>query len=168
MLLKKEFGISGEIHGSQKLFQQATTADLKAKMKVLQTLWTLPNSLLGIGVGFLGILTGGDVQVRFGCIEFHGGAVTWALKRMPVGAGALAMTLGHTILGQNQRALEIAREHEHVHVRQFERWGPLFIPAYLTASAWLWINRRDCYRENPFEIEAYQQVTFKPLSHRAD
>ena len=42
-----------------------------------------------------------------------------------------------------------------VHVRQCERWGPLFIPAYLVASAVLWCRGRDFYEENPFEREAY-------------
>jgi hypothetical protein len=75
---------------------------------------------------------------------------------MPTGSGALAMTLGHTILGQTPKSLDIARDHEHIHVRQYERWGPLFIPAYLICSGILWTRRKDPYRDNPFEIEAYK------------
>ena len=34
------------------------------------------------------------------------------------------------------------RAHERVHVRQCETWGPLFVPAYLTASLWaVWRGR---------------------------
>jgi hypothetical protein len=40
-------------------------------------------------------------------------------------------------------------------VRQYERWGPLFLPLYLGYSLVLWLQRRDPYLENPFEVEAY-------------
>lgn len=65
------------------------------------------------------------------------------------------MTLGHTIIGQDRVALDVARDHEQVHVRQYERWGPLFLPAYLGCSLILWLRRRDPYRDNPFERAAY-------------
>ena len=69
----------------------------------------------------------------------------------------MAMTLGHTILGQSQAALDVSRAHEHVHVKQYERLGPFFIPAYLAASVWAWIRRKDPYRDNIFEVEAYRK-----------
>ena len=79
------------------------------------------------------------------------------------------MTLGHTIVGQTENGLAVAREHEQVHVRQYERWGPLFIPAYLLCSFLLWIRNRDYYRENPFEIEAYNvSDPAQPLVGRDD
>ena len=118
-------------------------------------LWVFPNSLVGLTVGLLGVLTGGKANWKRGCLEFHGGLVTWALKRLG-GAGVLAMTLGHTIIGQTPQGLAIARDHEHVHVRQYQRWGPFFIPAYLSCSAWLWFQKKDIYRGNPFEVEAYR------------
>jgi hypothetical protein len=40
-------------------------------------------------------------------------------------------------------------------VKQYERWGPFFIPAYLGSSAWMWLRGRDAYRDNPFEAEAF-------------
>ena len=42
--------------------------------------------------------------------------------------------------------------------RQFERWGPLMGPAYLGASAWMWLSGRDAYRDNPFEVQAYREA----------
>jgi len=42
-----------------------------------------------------------------------------------------------------------------VHVRQYERWGPLFGPAYLGCSLVLWLMGKRAYRDNPFEVEAY-------------
>ena len=80
------------------------------------------------------------------------------LRRLPGGPLAMAMTLGHVVLGQTDAALDVAREHELVHVRQYERWGPLFVPAYLGASLVLWLAGRDAYRENPFERQAYDEV----------
>jgi hypothetical protein len=66
------------------------------------------------------------------------------------------MTLGHVVLGRTASALDVSREHELVHVRQYERWGPLFIPAYLLCSALIWFRGGDAYRDNPFEREAYR------------
>ncbi len=68
------------------------------------------------------------------------------------------MTLGHVIIGRDRDCLERCRRHEHVHVRQAERWGPLFIPAYLLASAWVAIRGGRAYEDNPFEREAYRQT----------
>ena len=39
-------------------------------------------------------------------------------------------------------------------MRQYERWGPLFIPLYLGASAWALASGREPYWDNPFEREA--------------
>lgn len=102
----------------------------------------------------VGLFSGGKVQMRRGCLEFYGGAVTWLLGRIPP-QGVTAMTLGHTIIGQEKTGLAIVRDHEHVHVRQYERWGPIFIPVYLGTSLYLMLRGRDCYRENPFEVEAF-------------
>ena len=60
-------------------------------------------------------------------------------------------------LGQSDVSLDISRDHEMVHVRQFERWGPFMGPAYLTSSLVLWIVGRRPYRDNPFEREAYDK-----------
>ena len=65
------------------------------------------------------------------------------------------MTLGHCVLGRTRADLVRSRRHELVHVAQYERWGPLFVPAYLLCSAWLWLRGRDPYLDNPFEVEAY-------------
>lgn len=122
-------------------------------IKIVAIIWTSPNSLIGLLVGLLGIVTGGKVQLKRGVLEFYGGAITHILRRLPI--NAIAMTLGHTIIGQTANGLNAARNHEHVHVRQYERWGPLFLPAYLLSSLYLWAVKRDPYRDNPFEIEAY-------------
>ena len=124
---------------------------------LVKRVWAAPYTLIGMAVGCAGLLTGGGAQVRRGVIEFHGGLVRWLLGRMPGIGGALAMTLGHTILGQTAAALDATRDHEHVHVRQFERWGPLMGPAYLGCSLWLLATGAERpYRDNPFEREAFE------------
>jgi len=65
------------------------------------------------------------------------------------------MTLGHVVLGRDELLLDLTRDHERVHVRQCERWGPLFIPAYLLASLWVKLRGGRPYEDNPFEREAY-------------
>lgn len=126
--------------------------------KLAAIIWTSPNTLLGLVVGLIGLCCGGKIQCVDGCLEFHDGLVKWLLQRGPLERGIMAMTLGHTILGQTAAALDISRAHEHVHVRQYERWGPFFLPAYLGCSCVLWLKRRPAYRDNPFEIEAYAKA----------
>jgi hypothetical protein len=66
----------------------------------------------------------------------------------------MAMTLGHVILGRTEAALDVCRRHELVHVRQYERWGPLLVPAYVGCFLFLRWQGKDGYLENPFEKEA--------------
>jgi hypothetical protein len=117
---------------------------------IVRYVWPGPYTLLGIAIG---LLLGGRFQFIDGVFEIHGPRIAAALNRMYI--PALAMTFGHVVFGQTKATLEATRDHEHVHVRQYERWGIGFVPAYLSASAYLYLRGRDAYRENPFEIEAY-------------
>jgi hypothetical protein len=65
------------------------------------------------------------------------------------------MTLGHVVLARTRYLQDRCRSHERVHVEQYERWGPLFLPAYLFFSLRAWFNGKDAYRDNPFEQDAY-------------
>src|SRR5207245_4041198 len=101
-------------------------------------------------------ISGGGYRVVDGILELHGGAVDIFLRRCTLlRGGASAMTLGHVVLGRDELTLNITREHERVHVRQAERWGPLFLPAYLGASVIQLLRGRRAYLDNPFEREAY-------------
>ena len=117
--------------------------------------WAGPCSALGLFCGTLALATGGRVQRVGRVIEFHGGILNWLLRRVPIAGGAAAMTLGHCVIARSVEDLDRCRRHELVHVGQYERWGPLFVPAYLACSAWQWVQSRDPYLDNPFEIEAY-------------
>jgi len=127
--------------------------------RVLRYLWAAPGTALGLLVVLIACLTGGSAEIVQGAVEVHGGFATWFLRRgLPLLGSAAAMTLGHVILGRDTDCLDATREHEHVHIRQYERWGPLFLPLYLSASLILWLRGGDPYLDNPFEQEAYRSA----------
>jgi hypothetical protein len=117
---------------------------------VLLYAWAAPTTLVGLLAGALTIGTGGRVQCREGALEFHGGFASWLARK----GNFSAMTLGHVIIGRDPWSLEFCREHEQAHVRQVERWGPAFIPAYLLASLLAWRQGRHYYWDNWFERDA--------------
>jgi hypothetical protein len=131
---------------------------MRVLLRVLALLWASPYTLFGLCVGLAGLLTGGHGRVRDRAIEFHGGAVKWFVAHLPGGRFTMAITFGHTVLGQTEAALDISHDHEMVHVRQYERWGPFMGPAYLLCSLVLWLARRRPYHDNPFERQAYRET----------
>jgi hypothetical protein len=118
--------------------------------RFLQYTWAAPTTLVGLLAGVLTLSSGGRAQVRRGALEFHGGFSRWFADRI----GFSAMTLGHVIIGRDTWCLELCRDHEQAHVRQVERWGPAFIPAYLLASVLAWRQGGHYYRDNWFERDA--------------
>jgi len=122
---------------------------------MLRVLWASPYTMLGLSIGGIGLCFGGRVRIRGRAIEFYDGGTKWFVQRLPHGQFTLALTLGHTILGQTDASLDISRKHEAVHVAQYERWGPFMLPAYFGSSIFMWLTGRRFYRENPFEREAY-------------
>jgi hypothetical protein len=126
-------------------------------MQLLLIFWALPWTSLGVFFGVVALVTGGKAQRVGRVLEFHGGWLPWVLNYVPIVGGAAAMTLGHVVIARSKKVLDHCRDHELVHVRQYERWGPLFVPAYLACSVWLMLNRQDPYLENPFEKEAYDE-----------
>jgi hypothetical protein len=118
--------------------------------------WALPTTCVGLVMVLPTLLSGGRMQFVSGVLELHGGFTSWCLRKLVrIPGGASAMTLGHVVLGRDPAALDRTRDHERVHVRQVERWGPLFLPAYLGCSLWLWLRKKNPYLDNPFEKEAY-------------
>ena len=118
-------------------------------------IWSSPNSLIGLLFAPTVFLGEGGVDVVDGVLELHGSFISWVLRYcVPMPGGAAAITFGHVVLGRDKRTLVVTRVHERVHVRQYERWGPAFIPAYLLAALWGLITRTGMYHGNRFEREA--------------
>ena len=120
--------------------------------RFLKYLWVSPNTLLGLLCAI-----GSKVRLVDGVIEIHGPLTRFVLNHTGLCRGAAAMTLGHVVIGQDQHALDYSRSHERIHVRQYETFGPFFIPLYFWCSFHAWRTGQDPYRANFFEVEAYDR-----------
>lgn len=105
--------------------------------------WAAPLSAAGL---LLGVLSAARPRVHEGALLFAGAG--GPAGRMLRWRGFTAATLGHVIVAAGEPSERLLR-HELVHVRQAERWGPLFAPLYLAGLL------RYGYRQNPFERAAY-------------
>jgi len=124
--------------------------------RIVVYLWTSPTSLPGCLLIVPTLCTGGRCRVVDGVLEVSGGFAAWALKHCTLlKGGATAMTLGHVVLARDLESHDLTRTHERVHVRQAERWGPFFLPAYGVASLVALLKGESAYRGNWFEKEAY-------------
>jgi hypothetical protein len=128
---------------------------MAAALTLLRYLWASPATLVGLALGVAPWLSGARVRWVDGVLELGGGRALHALQRVPFARRFGAITLGHVVLAVDARTLESSRVHERIHVAQYERWGVLFFPAYLGASAVQWLRGRDPYLDNPFERAAF-------------
>ncbi|RQO57206.1 hypothetical protein DBR47_15335 [Paucibacter sp. KBW04] len=124
-------------------------------LKMLKTLWAAPCSALGLLAALPLLLFAGAqlrrIEGRLEVALFQGETPrhsVWA--RMPFSA----LTLGHVILGCSEAELARLRRHEQAHVRQYERWGVLFLLAYPAASLLAALRGGHFYRDNCFEVQA--------------
>lgn len=114
------------------------------RLKVLHYLWAAPWSLLG---AILSLSFRRRAIVR-GVLLAEGAA--WPRR---LGWRYRAITFGHVVLSVDDLDRGTL-DHELAHVAQYERWGPLFVPAYLVASAAAALRGRHHYRDNRFEVAA--------------
>lgn len=105
--------------------------------------WAAPLTAAGL---LLGALSRTPPRVHDGVVRFDDARGLGG--RMLQWRGFAAATLGHVIIAAGTPGERLLR-HELVHVRQAERWGPLFVPLYLAGLV------RYGYRQNPFERAAY-------------
>ena len=120
--------------------------------------WASPTTLLGVAASLASLTVprpAGPIIVS----RSNRGFARWFLTRR----GFCAITLGHLVLLTGEEGPEIL-SHEMVHVRQVERWGPLFLPAYLLAMVAMRLRGRDPYLDNPFEVEARRAAIAPPPS----
>jgi hypothetical protein len=130
--------------------------------------WAAPYSLAGLLLGGVAMLFGATPRIASGAIEIGGGRLGSLFKRLPPRVCFSAITFGHVILGVDHTTLAQLRGHEQVHVRQYERWGPFYLPAYLGSSLVQLLRGRNPYRDNHFEKEAFAWTApATPASRRA-
>ena len=121
----------------------------------LKYVWAFPNTLIGLVLLPAAVGSRSGMQTVDGVLEIHGPVIDWLLQHaVPLRGGAAAITFGHIVAGRDLETLDWTRAHERVHVRQCEVWGPAFIPAYLLASAWAWMQGEGAYEGNYFERQA--------------
>lgn len=129
--------------------------------------WAAPYSLLGLLLGLLAVLFGATARRAAGALEIGGGLLGSLLRRLPPQLSFAAITFGHVILGVDHRTLAEMRAHEQVHVRQYEQWGFLYVPAYLLSSMVELLRGRNPYLDNYFERQAYAQAPSRSRPHQA-
>jgi hypothetical protein len=119
-------------------------------------LWAAPCSMVGLVVAFFAVLLGAKARVQDGTLQVVGGRLVTGISRLPTRLTILAFTYGHVIFAVSQSILDSYRGHELVHVRQYERWGPLFPVLYIGSSLIQKWKGRDPYFANRFEQEAHK------------
>lgn len=138
-------------------------------LRILLYLWPLPVTVLGMLVAGIARSSGGHWQRVDGVLESAGGWPAWVLRRgFPFSGSVAAMTLGHVVVGVSAATLIATRAHERVHVRQFERWGVLFLVLYPLAGLLAGLKGGNPYRDNVFEREARAAEQGRPLPGPAD
>jgi hypothetical protein len=138
------------------LFHRSSKRPVARLARLAIYVWASPNTALGLLAALAARLSGGSCHIVAGVLEVQGGLVRTFLTHFTLlKGGAFAMTLGHVVIARNADILNSTRAHERIHVKQYERWGPLFLPAYALSSLIALLRGQDAYLDNRFEREAY-------------
>ncbi len=115
--------------------------------------WVLPNTILGFLLGFNSLFSSKRVRVVGPFPNHFELDNPWFLKLTPFPA----MTFGHCVLCKSKKEALEWRKHELVHIKQYERLGPFFLPLYLASSCIALLGGYSPYYDNIFEIDAYNK-----------
>ncbi|HVL75982.1 MAG TPA: hypothetical protein VM406_08190, partial [Noviherbaspirillum sp.] len=130
---------------------------LRPLLAVVRVLWAAPITIFGLFIALPVRACGGHWRrLRGGstaAMLVHGRLADWLLERHPAGR-MNAMAIGHIVVAARTGLGPLTLAHELEHVRQAERWGPLFPILYAGSSAWQWLNGRNAYWHNHFEVAA--------------
>lgn len=119
-------------------------------------LWAAPLTVFGLMLALPVLAARGRWRLLHGstiALLIQGPLADWMLRCHPAGR-MNAMALGHVVLAAASGLSSRTLRHELEHVRQAERWGPLFPLLYLASSIWQWLRGRDAYWHNRFEVAA--------------
>ena len=122
--------------------------------RALKYLWAAPCTAVGALIGGAICCFGASPRFVGGVIEIgfvnrnHPGAR--ALFQLPFSG----ITFGHVVLAPTHEYQATLRQHERVHVSQYERWGLLFFVLYPANSLFQLYRGRRPYFDNYFEAQA--------------
>ncbi len=125
---------------------------MSAILFTLGYLWTLPNTLLGVLLAFLGGCR--PVAFRHGTLWFV--AMKYSPWRWWAAQGFAAITFGGVVIMATETVLALPEmvRHEMRHFWQFRILGPFYLPVYLGHSLWLLATAGDPYEMNFLEVDA--------------
>ncbi len=139
-----------------------------AALQLLRWIWALPATAVGLAAAGCALCFGARPRIVEGVVEIGGGRLARWTRALPSVLRFEAITLGHIVIGCSDTALARLRDHERVHVRQYERWGLFFFPAYLGSSLWQLLRGRHPYFDNRFEVEAFRTAAAAPARPRCE
>lgn len=133
---------------------------------LLGKIWASPNTLIGLVLGAPALLFGARLQRAGNAINFLGHPLLHVLPMR-------AITIGNVVLYRpgfgpdavvgcyEEPRTQRLGDHERAHTLQYERWGPLFLLAYLLLAAWTVVARRPNWLERQADrwAEAERQET---------
>lgn len=129
---------------------------MNALLRVVRYAWASPCTLAGLLLVAPAFLLGARARVVDGVIEvanplFEGPSEekVWPFR---------AITFGHVVIAVTAAELDLLRDHEHAHVRQYEQWGIAFFAAYPLASLWQLLRGGRPYLDNWFEVRARHEA----------
>jgi hypothetical protein len=108
----------------------------------LGAIWSLPNTLIGLGFA---LLSGAVPRPREGLLIAETNRALAYLFLTRRGFGAI--TFGRVVVSAIPLTPHLL-VHESHHSRQYEVFGPFYLPLYL------WLHARRGYAANPLELEA--------------
>jgi len=111
-------------------------------LTMLGLLWSLPNTLVGIGFALLSLAVPRQRDALLVANSTRGLASLFLTRR-----GFGAITFGRVIISATPITPGLL-VHESHHTRQYEVLGPFFLPIYV------WLHVRHGYAGNPLETEA--------------
>lgn len=130
----------------------------KRLAQITRLVWASPNTAIGLLFALLGLPFGARLSRSEGAIHVADHPI---LRWLP----PVAVTFGHCVLYRpgicpddpvrryDGKGWQRLGDHEHAHVRQYERWGPFFLPVYLASALWPgvhWMERQaDRWAEGP-------------------
>jgi hypothetical protein len=146
-----------------------TLADPSRAWRSLRQAWrALPGDLMGVavmrGCGIRApsrVVDAGDVSVVL--VEHPDVGRYFELHLLPV----QAQTLGRYVFARGPIP-DYTLEHEIEHIRQWGRFGPLYLPLYAGSSAVELLRGRRPYWDNRFQAAARRRADTEMAAHRHD